>query len=122
MPLRIILHLDMNSFFASAEQQVNPALRGRPIVVSGKPHTSRDTTVWGEEVNTRCVIVAASREAKVFGIKTAMLPSEARRLCPQLIFVEPDGVKYDFFHDQLVNILKRYTEVLEVFSIDEAFL
>ncbi|MFH0779605.1 MAG: DNA polymerase IV [Parcubacteria group bacterium] len=105
----IILHIDMNSFFASAEQQANPLLRSKPIVVSGKE-------------GTRSVIVAASKEAKVFGIKTAMLQSEARSACPHLIFVEPDGEKYDFLHRELVEILKRYTEMVEVFSIDEAFL
>lgn len=107
--MSIVLHIDMNSFFASAEQQANPLLRGKPIVVSGKE-------------GTRSVIVAASKEAKSFGIKTAMLPSEARLRCPQLIFVEPDGDKYDYLHRKLVAILKSYTEMVEVFSIDEAFL
>lgn len=107
--MRIILHIDMNSFFASAEQQANPLLRGKPIVVSGKE-------------GTRSVIVAASKEAKAFGIKTGMLQKEARLRCPHLIFVEPDGEKYDFLHRELVKILKHYTEMVEVFSIDEAFL
>lgn len=107
--MRIVLHIDMNSFFASAEQQANPLLRGKAIVVSGKE-------------GTRSVIVAVSKEAKAFGIKTAMLQSEARSRCPHLIFVEPDGEKYDFLHRELVKILKRYTEMVEVFSIDEAFL
>jgi len=99
----------MDSFFATAEQQANPALRGRPIVVSGKE-------------GSRSVIVASSKEAKKFGVKTGLLHHEARKLCPQLIFVEPDGNKYDFLHHQLINLLRRVTNKVEVFSIDEAFL
>ncbi|MBU1132608.1 DNA polymerase IV [Patescibacteria group bacterium] len=106
---RIILHLDMDSFFATVEQQANPFLRGKPIVVSGKE-------------GSRSVIVASSREAKKWGIKTAMLPREAKKLCPTLIFVEPDGVKYEYLSRKFIEILKLYTDKVQVFSIDEAFL
>jgi DNA polymerase IV len=99
----------MDSFFAAVEQQANPSLRGKPIAVSGKE-------------GSRTVIVASSREAKFFGIKTAMLQHEARRLCPKLIFVQPDGLKYSFLHKQFMEIFKRFTDTVEVFSIDEAFL
>ncbi len=109
MTWRCVLHVDMDSFFATAEQQSNPSLRGKPIVVSGKE-------------GSRSVIVASSKEAKKFGVKTGLLHHEARKLCPQLIFVEPDGLKYDFLHRQLVNLLRRITQQVEVFSIDEAFL
>jgi len=105
----IILHLDMNSFFASVEQQANPQLRGKPIVVSGKE-------------GSRCVIVASSREAKQFGVKTGMLGHDARKLCPGIIFVEPDGEKYEFISRKFLSVLKKFTDKLEVFSIDEAFL
>jgi DNA polymerase-4 len=108
-PMPFIFHLDMDSYFASVEQQANPTLRGKPIVVSGKE-------------GSRSVIVASSREAKKLGIKTGMLPFEAKRLCQKIAFVEPDGVKYEFLSRQLVQILKKYTERVEVFSIDEAFL
>ncbi|KKR07032.1 MAG: polymerase IV protein [Parcubacteria group bacterium GW2011_GWC2_39_14] len=109
MTWRCILHVDMDSFFATAEQQANPSLRGRPIVVSGKE-------------GSRSVIVASSKEAKKFGVKTGLLHHEAKKLCPQLIFVEPDGLKYDFLHRQLINVLAQITDKVEVFSIDEAFL
>ncbi|MBI5077377.1 DNA polymerase IV [Candidatus Falkowbacteria bacterium] len=107
--MRVIFHLDMDSYFASVEQQANPTLRGRSIVVSGKE-------------GSRAVIVASSREAKKLGIKTGMLPFEAKKLCPSIVFVEPDGAKYEFLSRQLVHLLKTFTERVEVFSIDEAFL
>ena len=106
---RIIMHIDMNSYFATVEQQANPLLRGKPIVVSGKE-------------GSRSIIVASSREAKLLGVKTGLLQHEARALCPELIFVEPDGAKYDFLHRQFVDIFKRFTDKVQIFSIDEAFL
>lgn len=107
--MRIICHIDMDSYFASVEQQVNPFLVGKNIVVSGKE-------------GSRTVIVAASKEAKKFGVKTAMLTHEARKLCPNLIFVEPDGKKYWEINRRFVNIFQRFTDKVELFSIDEAFL
>lgn len=107
--LRFIFHADMDSFFASVEQQTNASLRGRPIVVSGKE-------------GSRSVIVASSKEAKKLGIKTGMLPFEAKKIFPKIIFVEPDGDKYAFVSRQVMEIFKMYTEMVEVFSIDEAFL
>lgn len=106
---RVIFHIDMDSYFASVEQQANQCLRGKPIVVSGKE-------------GSRSVIVAASREAKKFGVKTAMLPSEARRLCPGLIFVEGDAEKYAYVSREFVRIFKKFSGRIEVYSIDEAFL
>ncbi len=105
----IVAHIDMDSYFASVEQQANPALRGKNVVVSGKE-------------GSRTVIVAASKEAKKFGVKTAMTTIEARRLCPRLLFVEPDGKKYWEVHRKFMSIFKQFTEQVEVFSIDEAFL
>lgn len=107
--MRTIFHIDMDSFFATIEQQARPYLRGRPIVVSGKE-------------GSRSVIVASSVEAKKLGIKTGMLPFEARARCKTLIFVEPDGLKYENASRKMIEIFKQYTENVEVFSIDEAFL
>ena len=107
--MRFIFHIDMDSFFASVEQQTNASLRGRPIVVSGKE-------------GSRSVIVASSKEAKKLGIKTGMLPFEVKKIFPKIIFVEPDGDKYAFVSRQVMEIFKKYTEMVEVFSIDEAFL
>jgi DNA polymerase IV len=106
---RFILHIDMDSFFATVEQQANPQLRGKPIVVSGKE-------------GTRSVIVASSKEAKFFGVKTAMMHHEARKFCPNLIFVQGDGLKYSCLHKQFIKIFKKFTDRVEIFSIDEAFL
>lgn len=99
----------MDSYFATVEQQANPLLRGKPIVVSGKE-------------GSRSVIVASSKEAKKRGVKTAMLHHEARKLCPELIFVQPDGGKYSFLTNSLIEIFSQYTDKIEIFSIDEAFL
>ena len=106
---KIIFHIDMDSYFATVEQQANPHLRGKPVVVSGKE-------------GSRTVIVAASKEAKRVGVKTAMATFEARKLCPNLYFVFPDGEKYQQTTEGFLNVFKRFTEVVEVYSIDEAFL
>jgi len=99
----------MDSYFATVEQQANPLLRGKPIVVSGKE-------------GSRTVIVASSKEAKRLGVKTAMLHHEARKLCPNLEFVEPDGAKYEYLTKTFLKVFKTFTGKVEVFSIDEAFL
>ncbi|MDD5259111.1 MAG: DNA polymerase IV [bacterium] len=106
---RIVLHIDMNAFFASIEQKTNPALRGRPVIVCGNPET-------------RTVVSAASYEAKPFGIKAGMSIGEARRLCPQAIFVIGNLAKYVDTSRQIFNILRRFSAKTEIFSIDEAFL
>ncbi len=105
---RIILHLDMNAFFASVEQQSNPALRGKPIAVIGS--------------NGRTVITTASYEARKFGVKTGMAIWEAKRQCPQLILIVGDNRKYTYTSTRIFNMMLDYTPLVEVFSIDEAFL
>ncbi|MFZ3047692.1 MAG: DNA polymerase IV, partial [Desulfatirhabdiaceae bacterium] len=104
---RIILHLDMNAFFASVEQQANPALRGKPIAVIGS--------------NGRTVITTASYEARKFGVKTGMA-MEAKRQCPHIILVVGDNRKYTYTSTRIFHMLLDYTLLVEVFSIDEAFL
>ena len=106
---RIIFHIDMNSFFASVEQQRNPLLRGKPIGVGGKP-------------GTRSIIAAASREAKVRGVKGIMNAHEALKICPDLIIVDGDSDAYAETNRKFVTIFKRYTHLVEVFSIDECWL
>ncbi|OGE33797.1 hypothetical protein A3D83_04465 [Candidatus Daviesbacteria bacterium RIFCSPHIGHO2_02_FULL_41_10] len=108
--MRIILHIDFNSYFATVEQQANPRLRGKPIGVTG-----------GDRVK-RTVLGAASVEAKRFGVKTGMQIWEARKLCPQIILVPGDSDKYLETTKRFLNILKDYSPYLEVFSIDECFL
>jgi DNA polymerase-4 len=107
--MRTILHLDMNSFFASVEQAANPSLRGKPIVVGGG-------------IEKTSVVAAASYEAKAFGVKSAMPTWEAKKLCPNLIIVVGDMSKYIHTSKEITSMLTRYTDLVEVFSIDEAFM
>lgn len=106
--LRTILHVDMDAFFASVEQVRNPELRGKPIAVTG--------------AGARTVILTASYEARAFGVRTGMRVPEAFRKCPQLIRVPADNAAYVTTCNRIMEILRRYTPEVEVFSIDEAFL
>ncbi len=99
----------MNSFFATVEQQANPALLGKPIAVSGRPHI-------------HSIVAAASIEAKRFGVKSGMTTWEAKKLCPSLIFIPGDPAKYMDVSRRLVGIFRSHTPLVEIFSIDEAFL
>lgn len=105
---RIILHIDMNAFFASVEQQSNPALRGKPIVVVGSA--------------ARTVILTASYEARAFGVRTGMRLFEAYRLCPELISVPVSNRLYAHVSAEIMKMLEDYTPLVQIFSIDEAFL
>ncbi|MFH0936786.1 MAG: DNA polymerase IV [Candidatus Daviesbacteria bacterium] len=108
--MKAILHIDMNSFFASVEQQANPRLRGKPIGVTG-----------GDRLK-RTVLGAASIEAKKFGVKTGMQIWEAKKICPKIIIVKGHQDKYLAVTTKFINILKDFSPDVEVFSIDEAFL
>ncbi len=102
------MHVDMNAFFASVEQRANPALRGRPIAVTGSAG--------------RTVVTTASYEARAFGVKTGMNRYEVKRLCPEIIFVVGDNRKYVDTSIRIIEIIKRYSPIVEVYSIDEAFV
>ncbi len=104
---RVIMHVDMNAFFASVEQQTRPELRGKPIAVTGSGRT---------------VITTASYEARACGVKTGMNTWQARQQCPQIIFVIGNNRKYTHTSSQIMKIMADFTPQLEVFSIDEAFL
>lgn len=106
---RRIVHLDMNAYFASVEQAANPALRGKPVAVGGG-------------IGKRTVIATCSYEARALGVKTAMPTWEALKICPKLIIVPGDFEKYIYTSREIVNIMREYTDLLQVFSIDEAFL
>jgi DNA polymerase-4 len=105
---RVIMHCDMNAFFASVEQQSNPDLQGKPIGVIGS--------------SGRTVITTSSYEARAFGVKTGMNVWEARQVCPQIILVVGDNRKYTYTSQQIFRIMLEYTPLVEVFSIDEAWL
>lgn len=104
----IILCVDMDAFFASVEQRDDPALKGKPIAVTGA----------GE----RTVVTTSSYEARGFGVKTGMTVYEARRLCPQIILVTGNNAKYARVCRELEEICLRFTPDIEIYSIDEVFL
>lgn len=101
-----IMYVDINSCFASIEQLYNPSLVGKPVVV-------------GAYTTDRGCILAASREAKKFGVKTGNLVYEARKICPQVIVLECDPPKYREIHHKLKKLLGKYTENVIAKSIDE---
>ncbi|MBI3747897.1 MAG: DNA polymerase IV [Chloroflexi bacterium] len=111
MTLRTILHVDLDAFFAAVEQRDRPELRGRPVIVGG---------AGGED--SRGVVSAASYEARVFGVHSAMSLREAYRRCPNGVFLPVDGRRYQAASRDVMAILRRFTPQVEPISIDEAFL
>ncbi len=109
MPPRIILHVDMDAFYAAVEQRDNPALRGKPVIVGGSPQG-------------RGVVSAASYEARAFGVHSAMPAAQAVRLCPHGAFLPVNMRKYRAASERVMEILSRHSEVIEPMSIDEAYL
>lgn len=99
-----ILHADLDAFYASVEQLLDPTLRGRPIAVGGG------------------VVVAASYEAKAFGVRGGMPGRRARELCPQLTFVEGRFKEYQRLGDAVIDVYRDFTPLIERISIDEAFM
>jgi DNA polymerase-4 len=106
--LRKIIHIDMDAFYASVEQRDNPELRAKPVAVGG----SRE----------RGVVMAASYEARGFGVRSAMPSVTAKRKCPELIFVKPRFEVYRVVSHQIREILAAYTPLVEPLSLDEAYL
>lgn len=107
-PQRKILHIDMDAFYASVEQRDNPALRGRPVAVGGSA--------------LRGVVAAASYEARVFGVRSAMPSVTAKKRCPGLVFVKPRFDRYREVSRQIHAVFARHSELVEPLSLDEAYL
>ena len=108
LPIRKIIHVDMDAFYASIAQMDHPELKGKPIAVGGG--------------GKRGVISAASYEARKFGVKSAMSGRLAEKLCPNLIFVKTDFARYKEISDRIRKIFLDYTDLVEPLSLDEAYL
>jgi DNA polymerase-4 len=104
-----ILHVDMDAFFVSVELLNRPDLRGKPVVVGGRP-------------DQRGVVSAASYEARKFGIHSAMSLRTADRLCPHAVFLDGHHEKYSEWSDRVASILAKFSPIVEMVSIDEAYL
>ena len=105
----MILHIDMDAFYASVEERDDPTLRGQPVVVGGSPEG-------------RGVVCAANYEARKFGVHSAMSAARAVRLCPQAVFLKPRMPVYSAVGRQIREIFHRYTPLVQPLSLDEAFL
>ncbi len=108
-PVRKIIHIDMDAFYASVEQRDEPRYRGKPLVVGGSP-------------SQRGAVAAASYEARQYGIHSAMPSRTAQYKCPHLIFVKPRFEVYRAISDQIREIFYRYTDLVEPLALDEAYL
>jgi len=109
LPMRRIIHIDMDAFYASVEQRDRPELRGRPVAVGGRPEG-------------RGVVAASSYEARAFGVRSAMSMARAVQACPPLAIVPPDFSKYKEVSGQVFALFREVTPLVEPLSLDEAYL
>lgn len=110
MKLSILFHIDMNCFYASVEQSLNPRLKGKPVAVGGDPKERRG------------IIVTCSYEARALGIFTTMRVTDAMKICPQLIILKPNFERYRDASKKMFDILRSYTPLVEPVSIDEGYM
>jgi nucleotidyltransferase/DNA polymerase involved in DNA repair len=109
---RAILHVDMDAFYAAVEQRDRPELKGKPVIVGADPKGGKG----------RGVVSTASYEARRFGVGSAMPISQAYKLCPHGVYLPVDMAKYAAASDEIMEEMRRYTDLVEPLSIDEAFL
>lgn len=107
--IRRIIHVDMDAFYASVEQRDRPELRGLPVAVGGSP-------------DGRGVVATCSYEARKFGVRSAMPCSQAKRLCPELVFIRTHMEKYKEVSQQIRSVFHEVTDLVEPLSLDEAYL
>lgn len=107
---RVILHVDMNSFYASVEMAYDSSLKGKPLAIAGNVEERRG------------IIITCSYEARKFGVKTTMPIWEAKKLCPQLIVQSPNFTRYRAASAKMFELLRGYTELVEPVSIDEGYI
>jgi DNA polymerase IV len=106
---RRVLHCDMDCFYAAVHMRDDPSLRGKPVAIGGRPES-------------RGVVAAASYEIRRFGVHSAMPSSQARRLCPEAIFIPPDFRRYAKESEKIFTIYREFTPLVQAVSIDEAYL
>lgn len=109
---RKIIHIDMDAFFAAVEERDNPSLRGKPVVIAKNPR----------KTSGRGVVSTCNYEARKYGIHSAMSSKEAYEKCPQAIFISGNYSRYQEVGHEVREIFKRYTDLVEPLSIDEAYL
>jgi DNA polymerase-4 len=108
LPLRKIIHVDMDAYYASVEELDNPQLKGKPVAVGGS--------------EKRGVVSAANYEARKYGVRSAMSGYLAQKKCPHIIFVKPRFARYREISKQIRSIFHEYTDLVEPLSLDEAYL
>ncbi|WP_231291935.1 hypothetical protein [Gemella haemolysans] len=107
---KVIAHIDMNCFYASVEEKYNPELKGKPLAIAG-------------EVKTRHgIIVTSNYEARKLGIKTTMRVGDARKIYPNIKILRPDMPKYQKESKMIFDLVREYTDKIEIVSVDEAYI
>ena len=106
------MHIDMDAFYSSVEQRENPTLIGKPVIVGADP----------KEGKGRGVVMGCSYEARKLGVHSALPISIAYRLCPNGVYLPPNFTRYEQASEQIIQLLRTFSEKLEQMSIDEAFL
>ena len=106
---RVVMHIDMNAFYASVAQHLDPSLRNRPIAVAGDPKKRNG------------IVLAKSRQAKAAGVKTGCAIWEAKKVCPDIVIVPPDYAAYKKYSRLARMIYYDYTDLVEPFGLDESW-